>query len=327
MKEDVMSDCKIPFTCELCEKQLSCQLDQIEHNKWAIVQRMKDIKYKIVVMSNKGGVGKSTVTTNLGVTLARMGNKVGIADADIHGPNIPIMLGAEGRRLKSCSDGVLPLEVLPNLKVASLSFLIENPSMPVIWRDAAKWDFLCELMGSVCWGDLDYLLVDLPPGTGNEAISIIELIGKVDGSVIVTTPQEVVLLDVRKAVVFSRDSNVPIIGIVENMSGLICPHCNTRIDVFKTEGGEKICSELGVDFLGRIPLEPRITEKCDAGEAFVSACPDSDAAKAFEEIVKKCEIFVRTRRDELDKIAEFREVPFLGKIPVDPNFIEENPII
>ncbi|MCC7238889.1 MAG: Mrp/NBP35 family ATP-binding protein [Planctomycetia bacterium] len=322
-----MSDCKIPFTCELCEKQLSCQLDQIEHNKWAIVQRMKDIKYKIVVMSNKGGVGKSTVTTNLGVTLARMGNKVGIADADIHGPNIPIMLGAEGRRLKSCSDGVLPLEVLPNLKVASLSFLIENPSMPVIWRDAAKWDFLCELMGSVCWGDLDYLLVDLPPGTGNEAISIIELIGKVDGSVIVTTPQEVVLLDVRKAVVFSRDSNVPIIGIVENMSGLICPHCNTRIDVFKTGGGEKICSELGVDFLGRIPLEPRITEKCDAGEAFVSACPDSDAAKAFEEIVKKCEIFVRTRRDELDKIAEFREVPFLGKIPVDPNFIEENPII
>ncbi|HEY4482219.1 MAG TPA: P-loop NTPase, partial [Candidatus Brocadiaceae bacterium] len=205
-----MPECKIPFTCELCEKQLSCQLDQIEHNKWAIAQRMKEITYKIVVMSNKGGVGKSTVTTNLGVALALKGFKVGIADADIHGPNIPMMLGVEGKRLKGSSGGVMPLEVMPNLKVASLSFLIEDPSMPVIWRDAAKWDFLCELMGSVCWGSLDFLLVDLPPGTGNEAISIIELIGKVDGSVIVTTPQDVVLLDVKKAVFFSRDSNVPI---------------------------------------------------------------------------------------------------------------------
>lgn len=323
MKGDVMSDCRIPFTCELCEKQLSCQLDQIEHNKWAIAQRMKDIQYKIVVMSNKGGVGKSTVTTNLGVALALMGYKVGIADADIHGPNIPMMLGVEGKRLKGSSGGVLPLEVLPNLKVASLSFLIEDPSMPVIWRDSAKWDFLCELMGSVCWGTLDYLLVDLPPGTGNEAISIIELIGKVDGSVIVTTPQDVVLLDVRKAVFFSRDSNVPIIGIVENMSGLICPHCNTRIDVFKTGGGEKICGELGVEFLGKIPLDPGITEKCDSGEAFVAAYPNSDATKVFSEIVKKCDVFVRTRKEELDKVTEFREVPFLGKVPVDPSFVEK----
>lgn len=318
-----MQDCKIPFTCELCEKQLSCQLDQIEHNKWAIAQRMKEITHKIVIMSNKGGVGKSTVTTNLGVALARKGYNVGIADADIHGPNIPIMLGVEGKRLKSSSGGILPLEVLPNLKVASLSFLIEDPSMPVIWRDSAKWDFLCELMGSVCWGNLDYLLVDLPPGTGNEAISIIELIGKVDGSIIVTTPQDVVLLDVKKAVFFSRDSNVPIIGIVENMSGLICPHCSHHIDVFKTGGGEKICTNLGVTFLGKIPLDPGITEKCDTGEAFVSAYPDSDAAKAFNDIVKKCEVFVKAQKEESDKITEFREVPFLGKVPVDPNFAEE----
>lgn len=317
-----MQECKIPFTCELCEKQLSCQLDQIEHNKWAIAQRMKEITYKIVVMSNKGGVGKSTVTTNLGVALARNGYKVGIADADIHGPNIPIMLGVEGKRLKGGTGGVMPLEVLPNLKVASLSFLIEDPSMPVIWRDSAKWDFLCELMGSVCWGNLDYLLVDLPPGTGNEAISIIELIGKVDGSVIVTTPQDVVLLDVKKAVFFCRDSNVPIIGIVENMSGLICPHCSTQIDVFKTGGGEKICEEFGVPFLGKIPLDPGITEKCDTGEAFVAAYPDSDAAKAFDEIVKKCELFVKTAKEEAGKITEFREVPFLGKVPVDPKFVE-----
>ena len=321
-----MSDCKVPVTCELCEKQVSCHLDQIEHNKWAIAQRMKEIGYKIVVMSNKGGVGKSTVTTNLGVALAQKGYKVGIADADIHGPNIPMMLGVEGKRLKGSSGGVMPLEVLPNLKVASLSFLIEDPSMPVIWRDSAKWDFLCELMGSVCWGSLDYLLVDLPPGTGNEAISIIELIGKVDGSVIVTTPQDVVLLDVKKAVFFSRDSNVPIIGIVENMSGLQCPHCNNHIDVFKAGGGEKICTELGVEFLGKIPLDPGITEKCDSGEAFVAAYPNSDASKAFGEIVKKCEVFVRTHKEEADKVTEFREVPFLGRVPVDPNFAEKDHI-
>jgi ATP-binding protein involved in chromosome partitioning len=317
-----MPECKIPFTCELCEKQLSCQLDQIEHNKWAIAQRMKEITYKIVVMSNKGGVGKSTVTTNLGVALARKGFKVGIADADIHGPNIPMMLGVEGKRLKGSSGGVLPLEVMPNLKVASLSFLIEDPSMPVIWRDAAKWDFLCELMGSVCWESLDFLLVDLPPGTGNEAISIMELIGKVDGAVIVTTPQDVVVLDVKKAVFFSRDSNVPIIGIVENMSGLKCPHCHENIDVFKTGGGEKICMELGVTFLGKIPLDPGITEKCDSGEAFVSAYPSSVAAKAFDEIVNKCEVFVRANKEAAEKATEFREVPFLGKVPVDPNFVE-----
>ena len=194
--------------------------------------------------------------------------------------------------------------------------------MPVIWRDSAKWDFLCELMGSVCWGSLDFLLVDLPPGTGNEAISIIELIGKVDGSVIVTTPQDVVVLDVKKAVFFSRDSNVPIIGIVENMSGLRCPHCHENIDVFKTGGGEKICMELGVTFLGRIPLDPGITEKCDSGEAFVVAYPSSVAAKSFDEIVNKCEVFVMANKEAAEKATEFREVPFLGKVPVDPNFVE-----
>ena len=318
----MMSDFTIPFTCELCEKQLSCQLDQIEHNKWAIAQRMKEITYKIVIMSNKGGVGKSTVTTNLGVALSRKGYQVGIADADIHGPNIPMMLGVEGKRLTGSGGGIMPLEVLPNLKVASLSFLIEDPTMPVIWRDSAKWDFLCELMGSVCWGKLDYLLVDLPPGTGNEAISIIELIGKVDGSIIVTTPQDVVLLDVKKAVYFSRDSNVPIIGIVENMSGLVCPHCEKHIDVFKKGGGEKICAELHVPFLASVPLDPGIAEKCDSGKAFVADCPESVAATAFGEIVMKCEEFVKTSKNETKKITEYREVPFLGKVPVDPNFSE-----
>ncbi|MEK7290966.1 MAG: P-loop NTPase, partial [Planctomycetota bacterium] len=134
--------------------------------------------------------------------------------------------------------------------------------------------------------------------------------------------QDVVLLDVKKAVFFSRDSNVPIIGIVENMSGLVCPHCSKHVNVFKTGGGEKICAELNVAFLGKIPLDPGITEKCDNGEAFVDAYPNSEAAKAFNEIVKKCEMFVKTNKGEAAKITEFREVPFLGKVPVDPNFVE-----
>lgn len=319
-----MTECTVPFTCELCDKQLSCQLDQIEHNKWAIAQRMKDIQYKIVVMSNKGGVGKSTVTTNLGISFAKRGYRVGIADADIHGPNIPMMLGVEGKRLKGSEEGILPLEVLPNLKVASLSFLIEDPSMPVIWRDSAKWDFLCELMGSICWGNLNYLLVDLPPGTGNEAISIIELIGKVDGSVIVTTPQEVVLLDVKKSVLFSRDSNVPVIGVVENMSVLKCPHCCERIEVFKTGGGEKICRELGIEFLGKIPLDPIITEKCDRGEPIAARDDDSDVVKAFDAIADKCELFLSSQKESINGVTVFKEVPFLGKVPVDPDFMKES---
>ena len=296
-----MPECKIPFTCELCEKQLSCQLDQIEHNKWAIAQRMKEITYKIVVMSNKGGVGKSTVTTNLGGCTGPEGfsgwnSRCGYSRAEY--PDDVRRRGkkAQGQRRRGDASGS-DAEFKSGFSV----FLIEDPSMPVIWRDAAKWDFLCELMGSVCWGKLDFLLVDLPPGTGNEAISIIELIGKVDGSVIVTTPQDVVLLDVKKAVFFSRDSNVPIIGIVENMSGLKCPHCHENIDVFKTGGGEKICMELGVTFLGKIPLDPGITEKCDSGEAFVTAYPNSVAAKAFDAIVSKCEVFVRANKEAAEK--------------------------
>ncbi|MDR4506481.1 MAG: Mrp/NBP35 family ATP-binding protein [Candidatus Scalindua sp.] len=282
-----MSECNLPFTCELCEKNSECKIDHHEHNKWAISNRMSKIDQKIVIMSNKGGVGKSTVTANLGVYLARLGYKVGVGDADIHGPNIPIMLGVQGARLKSNKLGIEPLSVSENLKVVSLSFLIERPDEPVAWRDAAKYDFLCELVGSINWGELDYLLVDLPPGTGNEPITLIELLGKIDGAIIVTTPQDVALLDAQKAILFARDNNIKIIGLVENMSILTCPHCNEKIDVFKSGGGEKIAKKMGVPFLGKIPLDPQITRQCDEGKAFVAARSDSDYSSAFNEITKK----------------------------------------
>jgi Mrp family chromosome partitioning ATPase len=301
----------------MCEEQLECKIDPNKHNQWAIGQRMAGIKHKIFVMSNKGGVGKSTVTVNLGATLAQMGRKVGIADADVHGPNIPKMLGVEGKRLCTGKNGIEPLELSPNLKVASLSFLIERPDEPIAWRDSAKYDFLCELMGTVNWGELDYLIIDLPPGTGNEVISLTELIDNVSGSVIVTTPQDVVLLDVRKAVLFSRDSNVRVIGIIENMSGLSCPHCGENIDVFKTGGGKKIAAELGTTLLGTIPLDPQIAEYCDDGKAFACSS-DSKAAKAFKEIVVKCEKFVTENTGPTIKLPFFKE-----PIPIDPELAKE----
>ncbi|GJQ58166.1 MAG: ATP-binding protein [Candidatus Scalindua sp. AMX11] len=282
-----MGECKKLSTCEFCRDFDICKKTEkgLKHNEWALSNRMSMIKKKIMVMSNKGGVGKSTVTVNLGVALAEMGYKVGIADVDIHGPNIPKMLGVEGARLKDDENGIIPLSIGDNLKVVSMAFLIESPEQPVAWRDTAKYDYLRELVGSINWGKLDFLLADLPPGTGHEPITMIELMGNVDGTIIVTTPQDVALLDAQKAILFAKDNNVPIVGIVENMSILTCPHCNEEIEVFKSGGGEKTATKMDVPFLGRIPLDPDITNKCDEGKAFVAN--DSKNSLIFKEIVKK----------------------------------------
>lgn len=283
--------CEKPATCEFCRDYDTCRKAEKgqKHNEWALSNRMSKVKKKIMVMSNKGGVGKSTVTANLGVALAEMGYKVGIADVDIHGPNIPKMLGVEGSRLKDNENGIEPLSINGNLKIASLAFLIEKPDEPVAWRDTAKYDYLRELVGSINWEELDFLLADLPPGTGHEPITMIELMGKVDGAIIVTTPQDVALLDAQKAILFAKDYDVPIMGIVENMSVLTCPHCNQRIDVFKSGGGERIANNMGVPFLGRIPLDPEIANNCDEGRVFAVVNEDakSDNSLVFKEIARK----------------------------------------
>jgi Mrp family chromosome partitioning ATPase len=219
-----------------------------------------------------------------------MGYKVGIADVDIHGPNIPKMLGVEGGQMKENKNGIEPLTINDNLKVVSIAFMLPNPDQPIAWRDAAKQPFLCDLVRIFNWGELDFLLADLPPGTGNEQITMIEEIGKagkVDGAIIVTTPQEVALMDAQKAILFAKDYDVPVIGIVENMSVLTCPHCNGEIDVFKSGGGEKIAEKMKVPFLGKIPLDPEIVTQCDAGKAFVSKSNNFKNSSAFIEIAKK----------------------------------------
>jgi len=290
----VTGECRLLHTCEMCEfnNETDCKADKNEHNRWLVNKRMNEIKHKIIVGSNKGGVGKSTVTTNLAIALAEKGFAVGLADADLHGPNIPKLLKAEDVRLKATDVGIDPYETKNGLKVASLGFLIEDPNMHIAWRDAVKYDFIIELLGNINWGPLDYLLFDLPPGTGNEQTTIIDFIGEVDGCVVVTTPQDLAILDARKMISFARDSNVPIIGVIENMSTMSCPHCNEDIDVFKKGGGKKLAEELVLPYLGSIPLDGEIVANSDSGEPVVLSRPDSVAAKAFLQLADNVHKFL-----------------------------------
>jgi|TARA_B100001167_G_C16730883_1_gene285902 Mrp family chromosome partitioning ATPase len=278
----------------MCEfnNETDCKADKNEHNRWLVNKRMNEIKHKLIVGSNKGGVGKSTVTTNLAIALQESGYSVGLADADLHGPNIPKLLQAENVRLKSTDVGIDPYETSNGLKVASLGFLIEDPNMHIAWRDAVKYDFIIELLGNINWGPLDYLLFDLPPGTGNEQITIIDFIGEVDGAVVVTTPQDLAILDARKMISFSRDSNVPIVGVIENMSTMTCPHCEKDIDVFKKGGGKNLAEELVLPYLGSIPLDGEIVANSDNGQPVVLSRPDSVAAKAFMKLAENCHKFL-----------------------------------
>ena len=290
----VTGECRLLHTCEMCEfnNETDCKADKNEHNRWLVNKRMNEIKHKLIIGSNKGGVGKSTVTTNLAIALQESGYSVGLADADLHGPNIPKLLQAENVRLKSTDVGIDPYETSNGLKVASLGFLIEDPNMHIAWRDAVKYDFIIELLGNINWGPLDYLLFDLPPGTGNEQITIIDFIGEVDGAVVVTTPQDLAILDARKMISFSRDSNVPIVGVIENMSTMSCPHCEKDIDVFKKGGGQKLAEELVLPYLGSIPLDGDIVANSDSGQPVVLSRPDSVASKAFMKLAEKCHKFL-----------------------------------
>lgn len=249
-----------------------------------VKNNMEKIKHKIVVMSGKGGVGKSTISTNIAYGLALKGYKVGILDADIHGPNVALMLGKEGYKATSFA----PISLLNgNLKVISLSFFIGSSDDPIIWRGPAKIGAIHQFLGDVQWGELDYLVVDLPPGTGDEPLTIAQSLGKADGSVIVTTPQDVSILDSRKSIKFSRLINLPILGIVENMSGFICPHCGERIDIFKTGGGEKTAKELNIEFLGKVPMNPSIVVAGDSGVPYIGSQDKNTSHDALEEIVNK----------------------------------------
>jgi len=265
---------------------LKCSKDNPDEllEEQAMQERLGQIKHKIIVLSGKGGVGKSTVAANLAVSLMLSGKRVGLLDVDIHGPSIPKMLGLEDARISIQDEVMLPVEKA-GLKVMSIGFLLQSRDDAVIWRGPMKMSVIKQFLKDVDWGELDYLVIDSPPGTGDEPLSVCQLVKNADGAVIVTTPQDVATNDVRKSINFCQQLNLPVLGVVENMSGFVCPKCGELTAIFKTGGGERMATDMHVPFLGRIPLDPKVGEACDEGKPFVYHHSRTETAKAFERII------------------------------------------
>ncbi len=261
-----------PAKGEECSKECeTCNVECAERTApMALPEKAKiHAKHVILVLSGKGGVGKSTVAVNLAYSLSSHGYQVGILDLDIHGPNIPIMLGIQNHRLQAIGNLIEPVKITGNLSAMSMAFLLPDTSTPVIWRGPMKMAAIRQFLEEVDWGELDFLVVDLPPGTGDEALSIAQLAPNVSGAVIVTTPQDVATVDSRKAVKFVEMLGFRVLGIIENMSGMACPHCGKEIDLFGKGGGEKAAREVGVPFLGAIPIDPEMRKAGDEGRPFI----------------------------------------------------------
>jgi len=259
--------------------------EQIKEEDIKVSKTLSKIKNRLLVFSGKGGVGKSTVAANLALAFAIRGLNVGLLDVDIHGPNLAKMLGVEDKKMDASPEGIKAVDVNDNLKLVSMSFLLQDPNTPVIWRGPLKMKAIQQFLGDVDWGELDWLIIDSPPGTGDEPLSVAQLI-PATGAIVVTTPQEVSLMDSRKAVAFARSLNLKMLGIIENMSGMVCPHCGKDIDLFKEGGGKRVALELGVPFLGKIPIDPQIVISSDEGKPFIGTHPDSEASKAFMKIIE-----------------------------------------
>lgn len=259
--------------------------DQDYVDRQMLAQRMCQIKHKIMVLSGKGGVGKSTVAVNLAVLLSRQGYSVGLLDVDIHGPSVPRLLKLEDSRIENFGDTLLPVDFSENLKVMSIGFMLRDRNDAVIWRGPMKYGVIKQFLKDVEWGELDYLIIDSPPGTGDEPLSVCQLVDDAEGAVIVTTPQEVALLDVRKSITFCKQLKVPVLGVIENMSGFVCPKCGELTDIFKNGGARLMAFEMGVPFLGSIPVDPGIGVACDEGTPYVIRNADSETTKAFNSAI------------------------------------------
>lgn len=249
-------------------------------------ERTARIKNTVVVLSGKGGVGKSTVAANLAVALSMKGFQVGLLDADMHGPSVPKILNLESEPVYADGENILPALAKHGLKVMSIGFLAGGPDEAVIWRGPLKMKVLRQLLADTEWGELDFLVVDLPPGTGDEPLSICQLIPDATGGILVTTPQDLSTADVRKCITFCRKLELPVLGVIENMSGFVCPHCGKAVDIFGEGGGQRMAQDMGVPFLGRLPIDPVIVRSCDDGRPFVQKFPDSPSTRAFLEAIE-----------------------------------------
>lgn len=258
-------------------------------NDERLQENLDRIKHKLIVISGKGGVGKSTVAVNVAYGLAKVGKKVGILDVDIHGPSIAKMLGIEGKSLEASVDSPFPepIKVSENLYAMTIASLIQNPDEPIIWRGPLKMGAIRQFLQDIKWPDLDYLIVDSPPGTGDEPLSVVQLLKKVDGSLIVSTPQDMALLDARKTIKFSGKMGVPVIGLIENMSTFICPHCGKETEIFKGSGVKKAAADFSLDILGKIPINSEIVTAGDQGRSVFADDKNKIARGVFEEIVHK----------------------------------------
>lgn len=260
--------------------------------KEEVDKALKDIKFKIAIMSGKGGVGKSVVTAYLGLVLAKKGYKVGILDVDIHGPSIPKILGLEKRSIYGTEDSkIVPVDGPEGIKVVSMAFVLPQEDTPVIWRGPLKTNVIRQFLTDTLWGSLDYLLIDLPPGTGDEPLTITQFLQKsLTGIIVVTIPSDLSVGIVKKSISFTSQVGVPLVGIVKNMDGLICPNCGTRINIFQ---GKKV-EEFGDKILASIPLDVDLSKAVDEGKPLLNET--SEVYKAFENIVKKVEEFVKARQ-------------------------------
>ena len=263
---------------------------QAEHAR--IRDQLSTIKHRLLVLSGKGGVGKSTVAAGLAVTFAARGHETGLLDVDLHGPSIPAILGLQHIPVESLAgmshgEHLIPVTPRDRLHVMSIGFLLENDTDAVIWRGPMKYNVIKQFFKDVEWGALEYLVVDSPPGTGDEPLTVAQLLGSSAQAIVVTTPQELAIADVRKSISFCRTLSVPVLGVIENMSGFVCPHCGRTVDVFKTGGGRAMAEEMGVPFLGAVPLDPAVVANGDAGIPLSDAAGTFPAAAAFAAIADK----------------------------------------
>jgi ATP-binding protein involved in chromosome partitioning len=267
----------------------SPSLDVVAQSDDVLQARLSQIRHRLIVLSGKGGVGKSTVAVNLAMAFASAGHSVGLLDVDVHGPSVPKLLGLEGRVPDDDNGGLYPIFLTPKLRVMSVGFLVKGADDAVVWRGPLKYNVIRQLLRDVNWGPLDYLIVDSPPGTGDEPLAVAQLIGKPAAAVVVTTPQDVAVADVRRSITFCRRVSLSVAGIIENMSGYVCPHCGEVTEPFKSGGGEALAHEMNVPFLGRVPLDPAVVRSGDSGHPLTGQSADGPAASAFVPIVAAVE--------------------------------------
>lgn len=274
-----------------CENTTECSHGEQEQDEVRLREQLNRIKNKLLIMSGKGGVGKSSVATYLSLGLAKLGYRVGLLDVDLHGPSIPRMLGLQGMFSVSRDDGLIPHCYNERLYVVSIECLLEDRDSAVIWRGPVKHGVIRQFIADVRWGDLDFLIIDSPPGTGDEPLSVTQTVPDAK-AVIVTTPQEIALADVRKSINFCRKVEMPILGLVENMNGFICPHCNTETPLLGKGGGALTAQQMNVPLLGSLPFDPRVAKAADVGQSLIDNSDGSPFVSALglltAELLHRC---------------------------------------